>query len=191
MRNGKEKNLDNAVNIGSYEDDVLAGLICKWCDVQPGELKGAWQQKTYEASIGDIYYESRPTERSIVVGTMAEADKYAVEVFRTLGIDSQAPDGFSYKNDEVGSVSYKHSSEGTTLAVIDVEVKQIPQLSRITLLTTPPTNAETTPYYKMGDVIKYEGRYYICVSNHKGKQKARFITFNDQADLHHRGLLDA
>ena len=35
-------------------------------------------------------------------------------------------------------------------------------------------------YYQLGDVIKYNNRYYVCASNHDINGTARFITLNDQ-----------
>ena len=36
-------------------------------------------------------------------------------------------------------------------------------------------------YYQLGDVIKYNNRYYVCASNHDIDETARFVTFNDNA----------
>ena len=36
-------------------------------------------------------------------------------------------------------------------------------------------------YYQLGDIIKYNNRYYVCASNHDINGTARFITLNDQA----------
>ncbi|MBO6143712.1 MAG: hypothetical protein J6O54_00445 [Prevotella sp.] len=38
-------------------------------------------------------------------------------------------------------------------------------------------------YYQLGDIIKYNNRYYVCASNHDIGETARFITLNDQ-DTH-------
>ena len=35
-------------------------------------------------------------------------------------------------------------------------------------------------YYQLGDIIKYNNRYYVCASNHDIGETARFITLNDQ-----------
>ena len=35
-------------------------------------------------------------------------------------------------------------------------------------------------YYKLGDIIRYNNRYYVCASNHDINGTARFITLNDQ-----------
>ena len=35
-------------------------------------------------------------------------------------------------------------------------------------------------YYQLGDIIKYNNRYYVCASNHDINGTARFITLNDQ-----------
>ena len=38
-------------------------------------------------------------------------------------------------------------------------------------------------YYQLGDIIRYNNRYYVCASNHDIGETARFITLNDQ-DTH-------
>ena len=105
----------------------------------------------------------------------------------SLGIDYENPVGFTYSNSQVGTVEYSHG-EGNTLGSISVDkIRQIPVLQEIRLVKELGENAKAKkPYYKCGDIVKYKNRFYVCVSNHKYGQEARFITLNDQ-DTHTKG----
>lgn len=175
-----EQSAESQTGMSVLQDDQLRDLICQWCDVQKDELTGtAWKSQTFEPTVGFITDESAPYYRSIITGTLQEADRYAVQALSTLGIDGNNPNGFSYTDQEVGAVSYYHSTEPNILAVIDVEVKQLPHLVRLYLTGQGDENASGTPYYRSGDVIRYKGRYYVCASDHKYGEKALFVTFND------------
>ena len=178
-----EQGPDTQTGMSELQDDLLRDLICQWCDVQKDELAGnAWKNQTFEPTIGFVDDESTPFYRSLPVGTLEEADRYAVQALGTLGIDGNNPDGFSYSDDKVGTVSYRHSRESNILGVIDLEVRQMPRLMRLYLTRQAGENASGTPYYHCSDVIKYKNRYYVCVSEHKYGEKTRFVTFNDQSE---------
>lgn len=183
VKSEEQKGADSAEGItGTLEEAILRDLICQWCDVQKDELTGNWKSGSYEATVGTVLDESQPTVRSIQVDSLEKADDYAIRVFSTLGIDCMNPNGFSYSNSAVGSVSFNHSTEPNTLAVIDVDIRLIPGLQQIRLVGTMPENASGTPYYSCGDLIKYKGRFYVCTSEHKYKEKARFINFTNDID---------
>ncbi len=178
-----EQNVDDAEGMSELADDQLRDLVCRWCDVQKDELEGtAWQQQTFEPTEGVVADASVPAVRSLAVGTLEAADEYAAGCLATLGIDADHPDGFTFTDAKVGAVAYRHSSDGNTLAVIDVDVKQMPGLQQIRLVKDWPVNAGGDPYYTAGDVVKYKNRLYICVSEHKKNEKAVFVTLNDYAD---------
>ena len=121
----------------SMEDIQLSTLISNFAEVQADELlaQSGWQQKTYEATLGTVLDESRPTVRSIELGTIEAADERAEAMLRELGIDGQSPSGFQFSNASVGTVSYQHGggSDANTLAVINLDVRQLPPC--------PPTTA--------------------------------------------------
>ena len=130
--------------------------------------------------------ESNPGIRLVVANTVEEADSIAASMLGSLGIDYENPVGFTYSNSQVGSIGYSHG-EGNTLGSISVDkIRQIPVLQEIRLVKVLPNNAKGKPYYKCGDIVKYKNRFYVCVSNHKYGQEARFITVNDQ-DTHTKG----
>ena len=189
------KGNDGAEGLVSMADMQLGDLICQWCDVQADELTGSvWRTKTYEVTEGVVTDASIPTERCVQVGTLAEADAYAAHALNGLGISNNNPNGFSFSDAQVGTVSYHHGgSDGNTLATIDVNVKQLPGLTRMLLVKTLPENAGSDPFYRAGDIICYERkgepRYAVCVSEHTKNQKALFVTMNDQSQ-HKTGTFD-
>ena len=161
------------------EETILRHLIRRWADAN--ELQTGWQGKTYEATEGNAYDEKNTTVRSVCVRTLEGADEYAIDVLSPLGIDFEHPDGFTYNDAAVGSVAYKHTPDGgNVLATIDVNIKQMPGLRRLELIKEPPVNAGGTRYYNMGDIIKYKGAYYLCVSDHIYGEKSRWITFDGE-----------
>jgi len=181
--NEQKESQDSATGMSELQDDQLRDLICQWCDVQKDELYGSdWKQHTYEPTEGDVLDASTPLVRSIQADTQEEADKYAVSCLNTLGIDYEKPSGFRYSDAAVGTVEYNHSTEPNTFATIDVDIRQMPALRQIRLVKELPHNANDKPYYQVGDIIKYKNRNYVCATEHGYKEKAVFVTFNDQED---------
>lgn len=164
--------------LGTVEEEHLRDLICLWTDTQRDELTGSWASQTYDVTVGHVLDESQPFVRAIEVDSIEAADDYAIAAFATLGINSLSPNGFSYDNPDVGKVSYNHTNDPNTLAVIDVEgIRQLPTLQQIRLVKSLPDNIGERPYYGVGDIVKYQNRFYVCVSEHKYKEQARFINF--------------
>ncbi len=174
--------------LSTLENDQLADLVAAWTDASRDDLNGTeWLNNTYEPTVGLELDESNPGIRLVVANTVEEADSIAASMLGSLGIDYENPVGFTYSNSQVGSIEYSHG-EGNTLGSISVDnIRQIPILQEIRLVKELGENAEAKkPYYKCGDIVKYKNRFYVCVSNHKYGQEARFITVNDQ-DTHTKG----
>ena len=183
---GSEEQSDNE-GLSTLENDQLADLVAAWTDANRDDLNGTeWLNNTYEPTVGLALDESQPGIRSIAASTIEGADSIAAGMLGTLGIDYEKPAGFTYSNSQVGTVEYSHG-EGNTLGTISVKIRQIPVLQEIRLVKELGENAKAKkPYYKCGDIVKYKNRFYVCVSNHKYGQEARFITVNDQ-DTHTKG----
>ena len=173
--------------LSTLENDQLADLVAAWTDASRDDLNGTeWLNNTFEPTVGMELDESNPGIRLVVANTVEEADSIAASMLGSLGIDYENPVGFTYSNSQVGTVEYSHG-EGNTLGSISVDkIRQIPVLQEIRLVKVLPNNAKGKPYYKCGDIVKYKNRFYVCVSNHKYGQEARFITVNDQ-DTHTKG----
>ena len=150
----------------SMEDIQLSTLISNFAEVQADELlaQSGWQSKTYEATLGLVLDESRPTVRTIEVGTIDAADERAEAMLRELGIDGQSPSGFTFANASVGTVSYQHGggTDANTLAVINLDVRQLPGISQLRMVKALPANDGTFGYYGRGDIVRKDGRLWIC-----------------------------
>ena len=151
-------------------DEVqLSSLISNFSAVQADELlaQSGWQQKTYDVDFGMVLDESRPTVRTVEVGTLEEADEEACALLDQLGIDFQSPAGFTFANAQVGTVSYQHGggTDANTLAVINLDVRQLPGISQLRLVKQMPANAGDAPRYHLGDIIRKKGdqRLWLCV----------------------------
>lgn len=166
----------------SMEDIQLSTLISNFAEVQADELlaQSGWQSKTYEATLGLVLDESRPTVRSIEVGTLDAADERAEAMLRELGIDGQSPSGFTFSNASVGTVSYQHGggTDANTLAVINLDVRQLPGISQLRMVKALPANDGTFGYYGRGDIVKKDGRLWICTRPAAKKgDYAYFVSF--------------
>ena len=165
-------------------ESQLASLISSFSGVQADELleQSGWKSKTYEAELGVVLNESRPTVRSIEVGTLEEADEEACALLGMLGIDPQSPAGFTFADSEVGTVSYQHGggADANTLAVINLDVKGLTGITQLQMVRALPANAGDAPRYKLGDIIRKKGdeRLWVCVfpAQNVGGH-AHFVTF--------------
>ena len=166
----------------SMEDIQLSTLISNFAEVQADELlaQSGWQSKTYEATLGLVLDESRPTVRTIEVGTLEAADERAEAMLRELGIDGQSPSGFQFSSASVGTVSYQHGggSDANTLAVVNLDVKQLPGITQLRMVKALPANEVTFGFYGRGDIVKKDGRLWICTrpATNKGDY-AYFVSF--------------
>ena len=131
-------------------------------DPMPDE---GWQTATYAPSIGE------PDGANTAVRIVATNDAETAARFAQLtgaDIDESTTD-YTYQNEHVGTLRY-HRTGGQSLAVVDVDIKQMPGLSQIIYQAPEGDNGyfNGTAYYRFGDVVKklnsdasYD--YWICV----------------------------
>ena len=183
---GGDAGKEQTVMPADANDDatVLGSLLQSWVeDFTADDVTPAILGKTFVPTVGEVVDESNATVRTLVVGTQAAADEYAKGTLSLLGISSQQPAGFSWKNAAIGSISYSHGS-GNELGVITVSVKQLPGLTKIRLVKDYEGNAPKTAYYQKGDIVKYTGsgvnkdHYFICLNDHTGGNEAIWLSFD-------------
>ena len=184
--NGGE-NMEQAASTGgdmTLAESQLASLISNFGGLEAQEQleQSDWKSKTYETDLGVVLNESRPTVRTIEVGTVEAADEEACALLEALGINYQSPAGFTFADGEVGTVSYQHGggADANTLAVINLDVKALPGITQLQMVSKLPANAGSSPRYKIGDIIKKKNddHLWICVrtAQNVGGQ-AYFISF--------------
>ena len=142
-----------------------------------------YAEKSFEPVIG-IEDPSDSQTRIVSTNTLESArERFA----NLIGVDvNEIGTAYTFKDDEIGTLVY--SEGGNSLATVEVNIRQIPHLSRIRY-ATPEQKGENgkfdgAAYYRFGDVISVEnseGRneYWVCVRpafGKEGKETTHWIT---------------
>ena len=128
-------------------------------------LPDNWREATFEPAIGQVLDQSQPMVRTITVSDAAEAvSRYNSLTGRRLEATATSD---TYKAEGVGTVSLAVGNEGT-VATIDFNVKQMPKLTRLRMVTTGSLGENGSfkgeAYYRFGDVVKDKDNcYWVCV----------------------------
>ena len=138
--------------------------------VSPFDVTADYENKTFEPTIGTPL-DGNSTVRVVNCGSMASAASRFTSI-TGVEIDENTTT-YTYQDDAVGTLTYTKTNDGTSLAKIDVSIKQIPHLQQIVFKTTEQmgTNGtfEGTAYYSFGDVISLDDddgmlkEYWVCV----------------------------
>ena len=160
-----------------------------------GQLVGTLQatddyaSKTYEPTIGEPQ-QGNSTVRLVVTDDAASAaQRFADLVGLDDGVMNSETATYAWSDPDVGTLTYTKSTDGQTLATVDVSIKQIPKLQKIIYLTLAQKgdNANySTCYYRFGDVISRaneDGKmeYWVCVRpsfEPEGKGDSHWITLS-------------
>jgi len=133
---------------------------------------------TYEATIGEVLGESRPSERSIQVSSESLAEGY----FRSLvggasGLITETADGCKIdltnldchstgRKQSLGTLTFHRASSGDNVGYADIDIACIPSLQRISYKTDDQwgDNAGFKSPITRGEIfVGNKGRYWICV----------------------------
>lgn len=144
-----------------------------------------YADKTFEPSIGEPS-EQNPYIRIVGTGDMATA---AMRFANLIGAEDKIDENtatYEWKDDAVGTLTYHKTTDGTSLATVDVSIRQMPHLQQI-VYQTPEQSGDNgsfngNAYYRFGDVVKrtYQDadnnnkqmeEYWICVRPAFGPQK--------------------
>jgi hypothetical protein len=160
--------------------DALYRLVSQLsvCDSLPNN----WKTATFEPKAGKVLDASQPRVRTIAVNNAAEA----VARYNSLtGKDLPATTiTDTYKVEGVGTLQLNVGGAGT-IATIDVDVKQMPQLAQLRLVSVADMGEnghfKGEPYYRFGDVVMdKDGCYWICVRpaySPNGKEDTHWMSF--------------
>ena len=140
--------------------------------------------KTFEPVIG-IEDPSDPQTRIVSTNDLESArERFA----NLIGVEvSKIGSSYTYKDSEVGTLVYTEGG-GNSLATVEVNIKEIPHLSKIRY-ATPEQKGENgkfdgAAYYRFGDVISIQAKdgrkeYWLCVRpafGKEGKETTHWIT---------------
>ena len=143
-----------------------------------------FEGRTFEAAIGDVRNESRPSERSIRVRTAALAEGY----FRSLAggasaLVKETADGYvidltnldchsTGRKQSLGTLTFHRGSGADNVGYADIDIACIPGLQRISYKTSDQwgENARFRSPISYGEVfVGGGGRYWICVREANGR----------------------
>ena len=148
------------------------------CDSLPDD----WKTATFEPRLGKVLDQSQPRVRTIAVNDAAEAvARYNSLTGKDLPATTQSD---TYKVNGVGSLTLNVGAAGT-IATIDVDVKQMPKLAQLRLVSVADMGENGTfrgvPYYSFGDVVMdKDDCYWICVRpaySPNGKEDTHWMSF--------------
>ena len=155
--------------------------------VSPFDVTADYEDKTFEPTIG-VAQNGNSTIRVVSTGNMSAAAKRFADL-TGAEIDENTA-SYTYQNDAVGTLTYTKTNDGTSLAKVDVSIKQIPHLQQI-VYKTPEQMGENghfegAAYYSFGDVISLlnddgEKEYWVCVRpalGIAGKEKSHWVTLS-------------
>ena len=160
--------------------DALYRLVSQLsiCDSLPND----WKTATFEPKAGKVLDASQPRVRTIAVNNAAEAvARYNSLTGKELPATTTSD---TYKVEGVGTLQLNVGGAGT-IATIDVDVKQMPQLAQLRFVSVADMGEnghfKGEPYYRFGDVVKdKDGCYWICVRpaySPNGKEDTHWMSF--------------
>ena len=167
--------------------------------VSPFDVTAEYKNKTFEPTIG-VAQEGSSTVRVVNCGSIASAARRFTDI-TGVEIDENTTT-YTYQNDAVGTLVYTKTNNATSLATIDVNIKQIPHLQQIVFKTSEQmgTNGKLygTAYYSFGDVIALENcdgvkEYWMCVRPAfviDGKEMSYWVTVSPLCRPHVATYLD-
>ena len=155
--------------------------------VSPFDVTVEYEDKTFEPTIGKPL-NGNSTIRVVSTGNMSAAAKRFADL-TGAEIDENTTT-YTYQDDAVGTLTYTKTNDGTSLATVDVNIKQIPHLQQI-VYKTPEQMGENghfagAAYYSFGDVISLENEdgeteYWVCVRpaiGDAGKEDTHWVTLS-------------
>ena len=167
-------------NKDSEAADALYRIVSQLsvCDSLPDN----WQSATFEPRVGKVTDQSQPHVRTIAVKRAADAvARYNSLTGKNLPATTMND---TYEVEGVGRLTLAVGGAGT-VATIDVDVKQMPQLSQLRMVTAGDMGENGSfrgePYYSFGDVVRdKDGCYWICVRpaySPNGKEDTHWMSF--------------
>ena len=153
--------------------------------VSPFDVTTEYENKTFEPTIGSPL-DGNSTIRVVSTGDMSAAAKRFADL--TGAPVDENTTTYTYEDDAVGTLVYTKTNDATSLAKVDVSIKQIPHLQQIVYMTPEQMGTNGTfrgnSYYSFGDVIlRYnkddQPEYWVCVRpalGPAGKEDTHWMT---------------
>jgi hypothetical protein len=161
-----------------------------------GQLVGGTQvtddykNRTFEPMIGEAK-DGNATIRIIATNDISSAaERFANLVGLDDGIVTAETATYTWSDPDVGTLVYTKTTNGSSLATVDVSIRQVPGLQQLVYMTPEQmgTNANfTTCFYRFGDIIKRVrqddkvNEYWICVRpsfDPEGKGESHWVSLS-------------
>ena len=187
--NGSGNGEQTAEEIAAEHAETFWGVAANL--VSPVDVTTEYENKTFEPTIGSPL-DGNTTIRVVNCGSMASAASRFTSI-TGVEIDENTTTS-TYQDDAVGTLVYTKTNDATSLATIDVNIKQIPHLQKIIFKTSEQmgTNSKFsgTAYYSFGDVIALDNEdglqeYWVCVRpalGPAGKEDTHWVTLSQLPD---------
>lgn len=150
-----------------------------------------YQDKTFEPTIG-VADEGNSQTRIVLTNSPAAAAQLYSYLVGAEGIDENTA-SHTFQDPDVGTLTYTKTGDGRSWATVDVNIKQIPHLTKIIYRSAEQGGDNAffgggTAYYRFGDVISrqittFSGQaateYWICVRpsfDPEGKGESHWVT---------------
>ncbi len=137
-----------------------------------------YEDKTFETNVGRPA-DNDPLTRIVVTNTM-EAAVHSYNDLTGANITASTAT-HTYSDPNVGTLTWNKTTDGSSWATVDVNIKQLPTLTKIVYQSFDQGNNnsyfEGRAYYRFGDVIRFvngianEDDYWICVRPAFGPEK--------------------
>ena len=153
--------------------------------VSPFDVTAEYENKTFEPTIGTPL-DGNSTVRVVSTGGLSAAAQRFADM--TGAPVDENTTTYTYQDDAVGTLVYTKTNDATSLAKVDVNIKQIPHLQQIVYKTPEQMGTNSTfkgnSYYSFGDVIlRYNQdespEYWVCVRpalGPAGKEDTHWMT---------------
>ncbi|MBR3066897.1 MAG: hypothetical protein IKG77_04030, partial [Prevotella sp.] len=130
-----------------------------------------YQDKTFEPNIGEPSSQN-PYVRLVATNDLpSAAQRFAAIIGQEDTFDPNTAD-YEWSDEAVGTLNYHKTDNGSSWAVVDVSIRQMPHLQQIVYCSPEQMGTNKSfngaAYYRFGDVVKKDlpggtSEYWICV----------------------------
>ena len=130
-----------------------------------------YQDKTFEPNIGEPSSQN-PYVRLVATNDLpSAAQRFAALIGQEDTFDPNTAD-YEWSDEAVGTLNYHKTDNGSSWAVVDVSIRQMPHLQQIVYCSSEQMGTNKSfngaAYYRFGDVVKKDlpggtSEYWICV----------------------------